>query len=225
MSWPSCFSLDELVRAVVPDLDRAGAVLALSGSRPRTWRTRAGDPRRAPRASGRPARAARPSAPPTTRARRSARAGSRSGGGARRGAGRRRSAPRTGSRRSEKGSGVRAGSRLRRYSRRLTRYTFSHRLIHGVDTGFHACLFPRLKTLWTLWKGRMPGKDAHAAELRPPAPAQLLARCVLQLGQRLGQAPPRGAQRHRRGRAGPRLPAPARRRRSRRGRGSGARPA
>src|SRR5579884_44170 len=53
--------------------------------------------------------------------------------------------------------------------------------------------FPRLKTLWTLWKtaaGKGPlrsGVDAHAAELRPAAAPELLARRVLDLLERLDE--------------------------------------
>ena len=79
--------LEELVRPAIPDLDRAGAVLARPGSCPRSPRTRADGPRRAPRDAARRAGAGRPSAPPSSRARRRARAGSRSGGAARRVAG------------------------------------------------------------------------------------------------------------------------------------------
>ena len=108
--------LEELVRAVVPDLDACRRRTRPSGSRPRSSRRRAGGPRRARRARGRRAPGGCPWAPPTRRARRRARAGSRSGAGARRGAGRRRSAP------GRRGGGPRTapvsvpGSRLRSYS-------------------------------------------------------------------------------------------------------------
>ena len=82
--------LEQLVGALVPDLDAAGAVLALRDLAVEPRVARAGGPPRAPRAPCRPARAARPSGPPTTRAPRAAPAGSRSAAAVRRVAARRR---------------------------------------------------------------------------------------------------------------------------------------
>ena len=82
--------LQELVRPAVPDLDRAGAVLAGRDRRPRRSRSRADDPRRGPRGAVRRPRGGAPSARPSWRGRRPARAAGRSGAAGRRGAGRRR---------------------------------------------------------------------------------------------------------------------------------------
>ena len=70
----------QLPRAAVPHDHVAAAVLAATGSRPRSRGTRSGGPRRAPRGGAPSGRASRPSAPPSSRARRRSRAGSRSAG-------------------------------------------------------------------------------------------------------------------------------------------------
>ena len=70
-------------RCRVPDRHRAGAVLALAGSRPRSRGTRAGDPRCGPRAGSRPGPAGSRSGSPTRPARRRARAAGPSAAGSR----------------------------------------------------------------------------------------------------------------------------------------------
>ena len=72
-----------LVGAAIPDEHRAGAVLALRESRPRTRGTRAGGPRSARRGGSRPGAPARRAEAPTTQASRRARGAGPSGGGER----------------------------------------------------------------------------------------------------------------------------------------------
>ena len=92
-------------------------------------------------------------------------------------------------RRPENGSGVRAGSRFLRYWPRLISALF-HRN-RGRWTVSHRPLFPRLKTLWIVWKGVFGGfclgEDAHPAELGPTTAPELLAGNLVELRQGLGE--------------------------------------